>query len=132
MFLNRLKKEEKIAFLELAHYIARSDNDFSKLEENIINQYCMEMQIDNVNFDENIFDIDKTLSKISDKKSQKIVLLEIITLIYSDNYLHIGEQKVLDTIVEKFDFDKTLYVVYTEWAKSILALYIQGDALIEL
>jgi uncharacterized tellurite resistance protein B-like protein len=132
MFLNRLEKEEKIAFLELAHYIARSDNDFSKLEENIINEYCIEMQIYNVNFDENLFDIDKTLSKISDKKSQKIVLLEVITLIYSDNYLHIGEQKVLDTIVEKFDIDKTLYVVYTEWAKSILALYIQGDALIEL
>ena len=29
MFLNRLEKEEKIAFLELAHYVARSDNDFS-------------------------------------------------------------------------------------------------------
>ncbi len=30
MFLNRLEKEEKIAFLELAHYVARSDNDFSE------------------------------------------------------------------------------------------------------
>lgn len=30
MFLNRLNQDEKIAFLELAHHIARSDNNFSK------------------------------------------------------------------------------------------------------
>lgn len=37
MFLNRLEKEEKIAFLELAHYVARSDNDFSLSQKDIIN-----------------------------------------------------------------------------------------------
>ena len=36
MFLNQLNKEEKIAFLELVHYIARSDNDFSKAEKTTI------------------------------------------------------------------------------------------------
>ncbi len=132
MFLNRLNDEEQVAFLELAHYLARSDNDFSKSEENIINEYCMEMQIDNIDFDENTFDIDNTLSKIKDNKSQKIVLLEVMALIYSDNYLHIEEKKVLDTIIEKFGLNKALSIVYAEWAKSILALYIQGNALIEL
>ena len=41
MFLNRLEKEEKIAFLELAHYVARSDNDFSLSQKDIINNYCI-------------------------------------------------------------------------------------------
>lgn len=132
MFLNRLEKEEKIAFLELAHYIAKSDNDFSESEKEIISKYCVEMEIDNIALDENSFDLDKSLSKIKDKRSQKIVLLEIMALIYSDNHMHIEEKKILDSIVEKFGLNETLSVVYGEWAKSILALFIQGNALIEL
>ena len=54
MFLNRLIGEEKIAFLELAHYVARSDNNFSESEKEIISKYCTEMQIDNIILDENI------------------------------------------------------------------------------
>ncbi len=132
MFLNRLIGEEKIAFLELAHYVARSDNNFSESEKEIISKYCTEMQIDNIILDENSFDLDKTLSKIKDKRSQKIVLLEIMALIYSDNHMHIEEKNVLDSIVKKFGLNETLSVVYGEWAKSILALFIQGNALIEL
>ena len=79
-----------------------------------------------------VFDLDKTLSKIKDKRSQKIVLLEIMALIYSDNHMHIEEKNVLDSIVKKFGLNETLSVVYGEWAKSILALFIQGNALIEL
>jgi galactose-1-phosphate uridylyltransferase len=45
MFLNRLENEEKVAFLELAHHIARSDDDFSDQQKEIIATYCMEMQI---------------------------------------------------------------------------------------
>ena len=59
MFLNRLEKEEKIAFLELAHYVARSDNDFSLSQKDIINNYCIEMQIENIEFNVKKFDIKK-------------------------------------------------------------------------
>ena len=99
MFLNRLEKEEKIAFLELAHYVARSDNDFSLSQKDIINNYCIEMQIENIEFNVNKFDIYNTLGKITNKKSQKIVLLEIMALIYSDNFLHEEERKVLEKIL---------------------------------
>ena len=36
MFLNRLKNNEKVAFLELAHHTAHSDNDFSDDQKSII------------------------------------------------------------------------------------------------
>ena len=87
MFLNRLEKEEKIAFLELAHYVARSDNDFSDKEKNVINIYCTEMQISDVDFDKSSFNLGLTLSKIKSSQSQKIILLEIMALIYSDNMI---------------------------------------------
>lgn len=132
MFLNRLEKEEKIAFLELAHYVARSNNDFSLSQKDIINNYCIEMQIENIEFNVNKFDIYNTLGKITNKKSQKIVLLEIMALIYSDNFLHEEERKVLEKILEEFNLNYHLATVYGEWAKAILSLYIQGNALVEL
>jgi len=132
MFLNRLEKEEKVAFLELAHHIARSDSDFSETQKSIIGKYCMEMQIDDIEFNEEEFDIYNTLDKIQERRSKKIVLLEIMALIYSDDFLHEEERKILEKILETFGLNYNLSIVYTQWAKSMLALYVQGDALIEL
>lgn len=132
MFLNRLKKKEKVAFLELAHHVARSDNDFSESQQSIIGKYCMEMQIDDIKYNDKKFDLDKTLSKVKDSKSQNIVLLELMALIYTDDVVHDEERKILDVMSKKYKMKKSLSIVYGEWAKSILALHIQGDALIEL
>ncbi|PWE23566.1 hypothetical protein DF188_02525 [Aliarcobacter skirrowii] len=132
MFLNRLEKEEKIAFLELAHYVARSDNDFSDKEKNVINIYCTEMQISDVDFDKSSFNLGLTLSKIKSSQSQKIILLEIMALIYSDNILHQSEEIILQDIINKFQLDSKLIPIYAEWSKAILALSMQGEALIVL
>lgn len=132
MFLNRLEKEEKIAFLELAHYVARSDNDFSEKEKNAINIYCNEMQINDVDFDKSSFNLGLTLSKIKSSQSQKIILLEIMALIYSDSILYQSEEIILQDIINKFQLDSKLIPIYAEWSKAILALSIQGEALIVL
>jgi len=132
MFLNRLKEEEKKAFLELAHYVARCDGNFMDEQKKIIKQYCNEMQIEDIDFDEEKFDIYDTLSKIKNKRSQKIVLLEIMVLIYADDYLHEEERKVLEKMFEEFDLNYNLSVIYAQWAKAMLSLYVQGNALIEL
>ena len=132
MFLNRLQNEEKVAFLELAHHVARSDGDFSEDQKTIIAKYCMEMQMEDIKYDETTFDIYNTLDKIQNHRSRKIVLLEIMALIYSDDFLHEEERKVLEKLLEEFDLNYNLSIVYTQWAKSMLALYIQGNALIEL
>jgi len=132
MFLNRLTKEEKVAFLELAHHIARSDNDFSESQKSIIDKYCMEMQIDDIEYNEDKFDIYDSLGKVKSQRSRKIVILEIMVLIYSDNFLHEEERKVLEKMLEEFDLSYNLSIVYTEWSKAMLSLYTQGNALIEL
>ncbi len=132
MFLNRLTDEEKIAFLEIAHHVAHSDNDFSEDQKSIINKYCLEMQIADINYDESTFDIYDTLNKITKRTSRKVVVLEIMALIYSDNFLHEEERKVLEKILEEFDLNYNHSVIYTEWAKTMLSLYRQGNALIDL
>lgn len=132
MFLNRLNQEEKVAFLELAHHIARSDSDFNDLQKEIINGYCFEMQVLDIEHNEKDFNLEITLNKINSLQSQKIILLEIMALIYSDDILHKEEKKILDAIVEKFELNHTLIDVYTQWSKAILALTVQGEALLHI
>ena len=132
MFLNKLENEEKVAFLELAHHIARSDRNFTNREKEIIATYCLEMQIDDIIYTEETYNLDTTLSKFSNNPNQKIILLEVMALIYSDNILHKEEKKILDVMISKFDLNPILVDVYAEWTKSILAITAQGQALLEL
>jgi galactose-1-phosphate uridylyltransferase len=132
MFLNRLTIEEKVAFLELAHHVARSDNDFSDDQKEIIAIYCLEMQIEDIDYKEEDYNLDTTLSKFQNSTNQKIILLEVMALVYSDNILHEEEKKILDAMIAKFDLNPILVDIYAEWTKSILAITAQGQALIEL
>lgn len=116
----------------LAHHIARSDGDFSESQESIISKYCMEMQVDDVTYEEERFSLTQILAEVDSPSSQKIILLEVMALIYSDSILHEEEKKILDELIKEFGLNPSLAIVYGEWAKSILALYIQGQALIDL
>ncbi len=131
MFLNKLNTVEKKSFLELAHHIARSDGEFSEEEQKVIATYCLEMQVQDINYDIKNFNLDSILSKISSIENQKIVFLEIMALVYSDG-VEQEEQEILNVMSEKFNIDEALSIVYAEWSKSILAIVNQGQALIRL
>jgi len=129
MFLSQLNSDEKGAFLKLAHYIARCDGDFSEAEVNTISTYCIEMQIEDIEYNDSKFDLESILNKFKSEESRKIVLLEIMALIYSDG-LEEREQKILDKMVEVFNLAKELEVTYSEWTQSILKISAKGYDLI--
>lgn len=132
MFLKRLCLEEKVAFLELAYYVANIDNDFSVIEQEMIKSYCQEMEISDIKYDQNLFDLSKVLATFTNKQSQKIVLLEIFALIHSDLSIDIEETTIINKIIETFELDSQLVIVYEQWAKAVLAIYAQGEALVTL
>ena len=133
MFLNRLGPAQKTAFLALAHHVARSDADFSVDERVIIAKYCMEMQIDDIeDYDDQTFDLQKTLSRFTVTGHRNIVLLELMVLVYADGRLAKQESQVIDRFVAHCDMNPSLSIIYKEWAKSIISLYTQGEALIHL
>lgn len=132
MFLNQLSKKEKKAFLQLAYYVALSDGDFSQKQKDIIKIYTQEMGIKDKGFDEKKFNLEKVLSKFKSKKSQRIALIEILALIYSDFFLHKEEEKVITTILKLFTIEEKIFLIYSEWTKSILALSNEGELLLEL
>lgn len=130
MFLNRLNLEEKEAFIQLAHHVARSDNNFSEKEKIVITEYCIEMQIKSVDYHESEFNLVKILDTFKDPEHKKLVLLEIMALVYSDEILHSAEKAILEKIAKHFNLNPSLFTVYKEWAKAALANYALGRALI--
>lgn len=133
MFLNRLTTEEKNAFLELAHHVARSDAAFSSEERVVIAKYCMEMQIDDIDdYDDATFELEPVLDRFTTASHRNIVLLELMVLVYADGRLAKQESSTIDRFVAHYDMNPNLSIIYREWAKNILSLYTQGEALIHL
>ena len=132
MFLNRLLMNEKQAFLTLAHHVAHADSEFSVEEEVLIAKYCMEMQMDDVEYDEEKFDLARVLNTFERDSHQKIVLLELMALVYADGEVAKQEQQLLNDIIAHFGLNPNLAIVYREWSKNILSLFTQGEALIHL
>ena len=50
MYLSLLDNEKKHLFLDLELYMSCSDGEFSIDEKNIIDVHCLEMEIDNNNY----------------------------------------------------------------------------------
>jgi len=131
MLLMKLKSIEKFAFLELAYHVANIDGEFEQEEKNVIEEYCAEMGIDNIDYSTDEFDLEETLSKIKTLKSKKIILLELMILIHSDDKFHRFEHDVIDKIVTYYNISKKDIEIYSQWGKMASALYSQGNILIK-
>jgi hypothetical protein len=132
MFLNKLDNDSKEIFLYLAHHMARCDKSFSDMQKNLINGYLKEMNIQDVDFKEDEFSLIDCLKKVTNKEYQKVILIELLAIVYSDNIMHESEKEIIDTMVDTWGINSSLVVVYGEWSRSLLSLYIQGEALLEL
>lgn len=132
MFLMQLENQEKFEFLRLAHYIAHIDGDFRIDEAEMIRDYCCEMGVSDVAFDAVGFDLEQTLEKFSSQKSQKILLLELLTLVHADDRFDLYEHKLIDKITCYFKIDANLVNLYSQWGKALSALKTQGQGFIEM
>jgi len=131
MLLMKLKSEEKFAFLALAYHIAYIDGEFDKEEKDIIEEYCAEMGIDNIEYDIDNFNLEDVLKEIKTLKSQKIVLLELMILIHSDDKFHRFEHKVIENIANFYNISEHQLNLFSQWGKMSSAIYSQGKLFLE-
>lgn len=132
MFLNKLDQKSKEVFLLLAYHVARSDESLSDVEETLISGYRKEMNIPDVEYSHENFVLTECISQVTDKVCQKVILMELLAIVYTDNLMHPAEKEIIDTIVDTWNINSSLVVVFGEWAKGMLSLYVQGEALLEL
>lgn len=127
----KLENGEKFAFLNLAYFVGNIDGELEKSERDIIAEYCLEMGIENIVFDSEQFDFEENLDKVKSAKSRKIVLLELMMLIHSDDNLHRFEQQIIDKIAVAYNISQNQLNIYSQWGKIASALYIQGKLFLE-
>ena len=124
MLLMKLEAREKFAFLQLAHYLARVDNNFGKEEEEVILEYCDEMGIENIDsFDMENFNLEATLNNFKSKRSKKIVVLELMILVHIDSVFNINEQILIEKISQNFGISTKDLNDFSSWGKSVAKLY---------
>lgn len=132
MFLNRLDNNSKEVFLSLAYYISTVDSLYENVQKSLISKYLQEMNISDSEFKINEFSLVECVKKVTNKEYQKIILIELFGIINNDNIITSIEKEMLDTIVDTWNINSSLVVVYSEWSKNLLSLYIQGEALLDL
>ena len=120
----KLEAREKFAFLQLAHYLARVDNNFGKEEEEVILEYCDEMGIENIDsFDMDSFNLEATLNNFKSRRSRKIVVLELMILVHIDSVFNINEQILIEKISQNFGISTKDLNDFSSWGKSVAKLY---------
>ncbi|WP_419774852.1 TerB family tellurite resistance protein [Halarcobacter sp.] len=132
MLLMKLETKEKFSFLQLAHYLARIDNDYGEKEQEVILEYCAEMGIENDDdFELESFDLNATLKDFKSLKSKKIVILELMILIHADDKFDFEERNLIFQINEIFNLSQKDIEFYSQWGKAAAALYTQGKLFID-
>ncbi|RXJ88897.1 hypothetical protein CRV01_09760 [Arcobacter sp. CECT 8983] len=132
MLLMKLETKEKFSFLQLAHYLARIDNDYGEKEQEVILEYCAEMGIENdEDFELESFDLYNILKDFKSLKSKKIVILELMILIHADDKFDFEERNLIFQINEIFKLSQKEIEFYSQWGKATAALYTQGKLFIE-
>ena len=108
MYLAGLEIEKKYMFRELSIHVAKIDGKFSDSEKLVIDAHCLEMRIDNNNYETEL-DLDRVLKKIKenfDMNELRMIYLEIVSVILADNIIESNEKDVLSKISTEFGFDK--------------------------
>ena len=89
---------QKHLFLDLELYMSKVDGDFSEEEKNIINAHCMEMRIDNNNYESEVA-IDELVTAIKEKfthKEKHILFLELTATVLADGVYHEAEKELME------------------------------------
>lgn len=126
LLLMKLSTEEKFAFLQLAQYVAKLDGEYGPKEREVIEEYCTEMGIENVEITIELFHLEGILSVFKTAKSQKIAVLALMVLVHIDDKYGIYEHKVMYKIAQIFNLNEQQIHLFSMWGKAGSALYEQA------
>lgn len=132
MFLHFLQtKEQKEAFLELAHLAANADGFIHKKEQGFLQSYMQEMDMQQtvISFssEKQLADI---LGNINDDHVKKIFFAEILLLIFADGDYNDDEKELTKDMKELLNLDEETCESIKNWVIRMDQLKIEGLKLI--
>lgn len=100
MYLAGLDIEKKYLFRELSIHIAKIDGDFSDLEKMVIDAHCLEMNVDNNDYESELdfYEVLLKIKEIFDINELRMIYLEIVAVVLADNIVKNDEKELLRKI----------------------------------
>ena len=103
MYLHKLEKDEKTAFLSLAKHLAQVDDSRIDAREKYMIQYmCAEMGTDYESADKSPFDVEKFAKVFFREEARRVALLEAVGVCRGSGDINASQKKVLDALAAKF------------------------------
>lgn len=128
MFLNKLTQEEKEMFISLALKAAEANDVVENDELKLMEEYCKEMEVSFLKT-KKVNAIDEIIGAYtgSTEEHKRIVLMEIIGLMYADGNYDKKEDTFVEMLAEKLNISsevvarlKDLIIDYQSVSKEIL------------
>jgi uncharacterized tellurite resistance protein B-like protein len=118
MFLGQLNDSQKRAFLVLAQRITQADGEDSVDEHEALEALCAEMAIPfEVDMKSILADIN--VSTFDDHRTRVITGLELMRMVYADDFVHEAEVAEVMAICRAMQFPEPWVVTMREWAKRL-------------
>lgn len=123
MLLTELKtREEKEAFLSLAHIVAIADGSVGYAQQILINKYRAEIGIDSQQSLQ-FKSITDACRVFNEQHTKKIVLMNLFYLAYADGYRNNQQKSVLDSIRHELSVNSAEVVRCEEEMKIVNSNY---------
>ncbi len=102
MYLSMLSTEKKYLFRDLELIMSNVDGDFSPEEKNIIDAHCIEMHIDNNNYEIDTRQ-DEVLNQLQEsltEQERSIFFLELVGTVMADDVYHDSEKELIGKLAQ--------------------------------
>lgn len=122
MFLQVMNQEEKEKFLELIYKVANVDGDYAEEEQEMVNNYKIELGIDTIGDTNSIDELVKYFASKSDSL-KKIVMFETIGIVNADNKVAKEEADLLALMQSSFAIEAEIVDKINLVAKKLQDVY---------
>lgn len=107
MYLSILNEDQKNLFLDVCIYLSKTDGRFANEEEKLLYNLCDEMHIEYRNETySKIDDAIKKLSSSSNKKIKRMLILELIGIVFADGVIEKVEIDFVKNVIKEFGLDE--------------------------
>ena len=130
MFLHELNGEEKVAFMELAHLVAKSNGIVDEKEKRMLHTYSQEMGLNISPTDLNQWSLEKITAFFESERIKRIVFLEAIAVAFADGVYHEEQKSLIGELKEALSINDGDYEEFKAWIIKVTFLYTQADELI--
>ena len=120
MYLSKLDLKQKKAFLDACIHIIKADGVIARVELDLLEEFCNEMNIKSKRIADKDFDAAIVeLNAVSNNVQRKEILIELMRLVYADNVIQPREEQMIKFVLDVFKISTLDYAKLTALIKDL-------------